>query len=189
MKTGRIVRPGQCAIIGPMKRERPGASLRGLLASAATLAMVVALPSMVWAVGSVSTASPRPMGMGGAFMAVEDEFAAIVWNPGGFATEGCRKGGDFRFHANALGAPAIVRETGLLTGVETSEFSALSPGERMTIAVGSVLKSLAYRRGGFACGVLFLEEHLDPVGLTESKGLADAADLLGAYYSTFCIAF
>ena len=50
-------------------------------------------------------------------------------------------------------------------------------------------RPLTFRRRGFACGVLFLEEHLDPCGLAESKGLADAAHLLNAYYSSFCVVF
>lgn len=150
---------------------------------------LVTLAAPAGAVGSVSTVSPRPMAMGGAFMAVEDGLAAMAWNPGAFTPPLCRRRADFRFHLNALGAPAIARETGLLTGVETREFADLPAAERMSVALGSAVKSVTFRRGGFACGALFLEEHLDPRGLMESKGLADAGDLLSAYYSSFCVAF
>ncbi|MFC1682828.1 hypothetical protein ACFL0G_01290 [Candidatus Zixiibacteriota bacterium] len=30
---------------------------------------------------TVSTTSPRPMGMGGAFVSVRDDIAALHWNP------------------------------------------------------------------------------------------------------------
>jgi len=141
------------------------------------------------AVGSVSTTAVRPMGMGGAFMAVEDQAAAAAWNPGAFAPRECREAGGVRVHLNVLGAPAIARETGLLSGVETDEFDRLPAAEKLGVAVGGVLKSASLRRGGFACGVLFLEEHLDPSGLRESKGLADAGDILDGYYTVLCVAF
>ena len=172
-----------------MSSNRETGRRRAPLRAALAVAVVLSLPATALAVGSVSTVSPRPLAMGGAFMAVEDELAAIAWNPGALAPPQCHRRGDFRFHINALGAPAIARETGLLTGVETAEFASLPAAERMSIAVGGVLKSLTFRRGGLACGALMLEEHLDPRGLAESKGLADAGDLLDGYYSSFCIAF
>lgn len=172
-----------------MNVNRQGSRRRALAKGAAAVALAIAIPATAAAVGSVSTVSPRPIGMGGAFMAIEDEVAAIAWNPGAFAPPLCRRVGNFRFHVNVLGAPAIARETGLLTGVETEEFAALPAVERMSVAVGGLLKSVTFRRGGFVCGVLLLEEHLDPCGLAESKGLADAGDLLDAYYSSLCVAF
>jgi hypothetical protein len=129
------------------------------------------------------------MAMGGAFMAVEDELAAMAWNPAGLNPPGCRARGGLRVHVNILGAPAVARETGLLTGVESDVFAPLPAIEKLSIAVGSITKSFTLRRGGVAAGVLFLEEHLDPVGLAESKGLADASDLLNDYYTTFTFAF
>ncbi|MBD3349355.1 MAG: hypothetical protein GF400_09210 [Candidatus Eisenbacteria bacterium] len=146
-------------------------------------------PGCAHAVGSVSTVAARPLGMGGAFVAIEDEAAAAAWNPAAFLPRQCRRRGGFRFHVNVLGAPAIARETGLLGGDETDEFDRLSGLERLGIAVGGALKSIGYRRGGFACGVLLLEEHLWPAGLEESRGLADASDLLDGYYSTLCVTF
>jgi len=127
--------------------------------------------------------------MGGAFMAVDDEQCGVAWNPAGFIPPGCRPGGTLRVHLNVLGAPAIVRETGLLTGVQSEEFDRLPGLEKVTIAVGSLVKGVSFRRGGLAIGVLLLEEYLDPHALAESKGLADASDLLTAYYSSVGVVF
>ncbi len=129
------------------------------------------------------------MAMGGAFTAVEDRLAAMAWNPAGLLPPECHRGSNYMFHLNLLGAPAIVRETGLLTGVETEPYASLPPLEKLTVALGSVVKGATYRRGGLALGVLLLEEHLDPVGLSESKGLADASALLDAYYTNFVVSF
>ena len=156
---------------------------------AGVLVLVVLWPALSLAVGSVSTVSPRPLGMGGAFMAVEDQLAAAVWNPAAFTPPQCIAGGGFRAHVNILGGPAIIRETGLLTGVESEEFAALDLPEQALVAIGSVMKSAAFRRGGFSAGVVLLEEHLDPVALIEEQGLADADDLLSAYYSTAVLSF
>ncbi|MFH1688943.1 MAG: hypothetical protein ABIE42_01735 [Candidatus Eisenbacteria bacterium] len=151
--------------------------------------LLVVLPSSALSVGSVSTVSPRPMAMGGAFMAVDDELAAMVWNPAGFVPATCGSGVGFRLHVNILGAPAIARETGLLTGVESEPFAFLPAIEKLSIALGSIVKGATVRTGGLAVGALMLEEHLDSAGLADSKGLADASDLLGAYYTTFAFAF
>jgi hypothetical protein len=127
--------------------------------------------------------------MGGAFMAVDDEQSAVAWNPAGFIPQSCGRGGNLRIHLNVLGAPAIVRETGLLTGIQSEEFDRLGGLEKVTIAVGSLVKGVSFRRGGLAVGVLLLEEHLDPDALAESKGLADASDLLSGYYSSVGVVF
>ncbi len=152
-------------------------------------AVVVLQAGDAMAVGSVSTVSPRPLAMGGAFMAVEDEAAAIAWNPAAFAPRECRRGGGLRVHLNVLGAPAIARETGILTGVESEPYGRIPGAEKLSVAVGGVVKSASFARGGFACGILLLEEHLEPAGLCRSKGLADAGDLLSAYYSSLCVVF
>lgn len=141
------------------------------------------------AAGSVSTVSPRPLAMGGAFLAVDDEIAALAWNPAALRPPLCNRDGTFRVHLNVLGGPAVARETGLLTGVETPPFRDLPGHEKLLVAVGSVLKSLTFGRGGFSAGVLFLEEQLDPVKLAESRGLADAEDLLDAYSMDLTMAF
>lgn len=158
----------------------------------AVLLMVFLLalaPSVGRAVGSVSTVSPRAIAMGGAFMAVDDELSAVAWNPAGFVPPPCRRRGTLRVHLNILGAPAIAAETGLLTGILSDEFDRLPGAEKAWIAVGSLVKGVSFRRGGFAVGVLLLEEHLDPVKLAESKGLADASDLLESYYSSAGVVF
>lgn len=129
------------------------------------------------------------MAMGGAFMAVDDELAAMAWNPAGFVPATCGPGVGFRSHVNILGAPAIARETGLLTGVESEPFASLPAIEKLSVALGSIVKGATVRTGGMAIGVLMLEEHLDPYGLAESRGLADAGDLLSAYYTTIAFAF
>jgi len=122
-------------------------------------------------------------------MAVDDELAAMAWNPAGFMPPHCGGEVDFRIHLNILGAPAIARETGLLSGEESEPFASLPAIEKLTVALGAVAKGVTVRTGGVAVGVLLLEEHLDPVGLAESRGLADASDLLSAYYTTFAFAF
>ncbi|MEA3408862.1 MAG: hypothetical protein U9Q95_00780, partial [Candidatus Eisenbacteria bacterium] len=152
------------------------------------LALVLALPMPAFPVGSVSTVSPRPLAMGGAFMAVDDELAAMAWNPAGLMPQQCGSGADFRVHLNILGAPAIVRETGLLTGVESEPFASLPAIEKLSVALGAVAKGASVRVGGVAVGILLLEEHLDPDGLADTRGLADASDLLSAYYTTFAFA-
>jgi hypothetical protein len=158
-------------------------------ASAALAAALLLAPAAALAVGSVSTVSPRPMGMGGAFLAVEDEISAMAWNPAAFSPRECRGQGGFRVHLNALGALAVPRETGMLTGVESEPFAGLPVAEKVGIAVGSLVKSASYTRGGFSAGVLLLEEELDPVGLRRSKGLADASELLAGYYSCLTVVF
>jgi hypothetical protein len=162
--------------------------VRRALTLGLTCVLALAAASDVRAVGSVSTVSPRPLGMGGAFLAVEDEVSAAAWNPAALLPRRCSRGGGFRVHLNVLGAPAIVRETGILTGVESELFGSLPEAERLAVALGSVFKSVSFSRGGFACGALLLEERLDPQGLRESKGLADAGDLLNGYYSSLCVA-
>jgi hypothetical protein len=129
------------------------------------------------------------MAMGGAFMAVDDELSAMAWNPAGFVPATCGEGVGSRLHVNILGAPTIAREIGLLTGVESEPFAFLPAIEKLSIALGSIVKGTTVRAGGMAVGALMLEEHLDPVGLADSRGLADASDLLGAYYTTFAFAF
>jgi len=153
------------------------------------MALLAAVATVACAAGSVSTVSPRPLGMGGAFLAVEDESAAVAWNPAALRPPLCSRSGSFRFHANILGGPAVARETGLLTGVEKSPFRDLPGHEKLLVAVGSVLKSVTFARGGFSAGVLLLEEQLDPATLADSRGLADAGDLLDAYYANIAVAF
>jgi hypothetical protein len=157
-------------------------------ALAAFLLVCVAAPS-ARAVGTVSTVSPRPMGMGGAFMAVDDELAAMAWNPAGMAPPRCRSANGLRFDINVLGAPSIAAETGLLTGVESEQFASLHAIEKLATAIGCVAKSVRVRTRGVAFGVLFLEEHLDPQGLARSRRIADAEDLLDGYYTTVAFAF
>jgi hypothetical protein len=160
---------------------------RRLIIVAAASALLV--PCAACGVGSVSTVSPRPMGMGGAFIAIEDQLAAACWNPAAFSPPDCVAAGGLRAHVNILGGPAIVRETGLLTGVESKQFASLDAGERVLVAVGAVLKSVTFRGGGFSAGIVLLEEYLDPAALTEPQGLADAGALLDAYYSTAVVSF
>ncbi len=137
----------------------------------------------------MSTIAPRPLGMGGAFVAVRGELAAMAWNPAALKPAHCRTGVSLRVHANILGGPAVIRETGLLSGVYTEPFSSLPSGEKLVVAIGSAVKGMTMRRGGLAVGVLLLEEQLDPVGLEEAKGLSDPSRLLDAYYSTLTVGF
>ena len=163
---------------------------RLLTATLAAFLLFAALtPHVAVAVGSVSTVAARPLGMGGAFVAVEDELAAVAWNPAGLSPPRCRRGWNARVHANILGGPAVIRETGLLTGVHTDPFRDLPGGEKLFVAVGSLVKSVTLRRGQLAIGALMLEEQLDPRGLIESQGLADPAYLLDAHYSGVAVAF
>lgn len=163
-------------------RKRVGAALAAVL-------LVWATAPAALAVGTVSTVSPRPMGMGGAFMAVDDELAAMAWNPAGMAPPRCRSANGLRLDVNVLGAPSVAAETGLLTGVESEQFASLHAIEKLTTAIGCLAKSVRVRSGGVAFGVLFLEEHLDPEGLARTRKLADAADLLDGYYTTIAFAF
>ncbi len=161
---------------------------------ALTLAAVFALatgggPPVARAAGTVSTVSPRPLGMGGAFTAVEDEIAAVTWNPADLLPPECRQGNNFRIHLNILGAPVIAREIGLLTGVETEPYGSLPGLEKLGIALGSLVKSASYRRGGLSVGFVLLEERLGAEELAESSGLADAGGLLDGYYSSLAAAF
>ena len=151
--------------------------------------LLLLLPVAALPVGSVSTVSPRPLAMGGAFMAVDDELAAMAWNPAGFVPPDCGSEYRFRVHLNALGALPIIRETGLLTGEESEPFASLPAIEKLSIALGGIAKAATVRVGGVAVGALLLEEHLDPEGLADPSGLADAGDLLSAYYTTFAFAF
>ncbi|MBD3368152.1 MAG: hypothetical protein GF405_08300 [Candidatus Eisenbacteria bacterium] len=163
--------------------------VRRTVLSTALVATLFLTPVACRGVGSVSTSAARPLGMGGAFMAVEDQIAGALWNPAAFSPPDCITSGGFRAHVNILGGPAVIRETGLLTGVESDQFEELDLPERTLVAVGALLKSASFRRGGFSAGVVLLEEHLDPVALVESQGLADAGDLLSAYYSTAVVSF
>ena len=183
--TLRVVASSRPPVAAGSRRRMSGGGPRRTLALA--VALLVALPSSALSVGSVSTVSTRPMAMGGAFMAVNDQLAAMAWNPAGFVPPSC--GSNLRVHVNILGAPAIVRETGLLSGSETEPFASLPAVEKLSIVLGSVAKAVTYRRGGMAVGALLLEEHLDPSGLSRGSGLADAGDLLSAYYTTFAFAF
>lgn len=161
----------------------------GALRVCVFVAAVAASPAVSRAAGSVSTVSPRPMAMGGAFLAVEDGVACMSWNPAGLRVPLCSSGVRVRVHANALGAASIARETGLLTGVETDPYARLTGLERFSVALGSVVKAATYRRGSLRVGALLLEEDLDPAVLARSRGLADAGDLLGGYYNSFVVSF
>lgn len=164
-------------------------TLAGALRICALLAAVALSPAPSRAAGSVSTVSPRPMAMGGAFLAVEDGVASMSWNPAGLRVPLCGAGARVRVHANALGAASIARETGLLTGIETDPYARLAGIERFFIALGSVAKAVTYRRGSLCVGALLLEEELDPRVLASSRGLADAGDLLNGYYSSLAVSF
>lgn len=167
-------------------------STEAFLGALRTCALVVAVavsPPAARAAGSVSTVSPRPMAMGGAFIAVEDGVASMPWNPAGLRVPLCGTGARIRVHVNALGAASIARETGLLTGVETDPYARLAGLERLFIAIGSVAKAATYRRGSLCVGALLLEEELDPEVLARSRGLADAGDLLDGYYSSLAVSF
>ncbi len=157
---------------------------------AAVVSLVAALfPASAAAVGSVSTVAPRPLGMGGAFTAVEDRLAAMAWNPAALLPPACHRGTNLRLHLNILGAPAVARETGLLTGDLTEPYASLPALEQVTLGIGSVVKGATLRRGGLSIGVLLLEEQLDPEGLAESRGLADAGDLIDGYYANVVVSF
>lgn len=162
---------------------------RAPLAALLVAAALLIAPVSARGVGSVSTVSPRPLGMGGAFTAVEDEVASVVWNPAALSPPRCRRGWNVRVHANVLGGPAIVRETGLLKGIHTEPFRDLPGGEKLVYAVGSVAKAASVRRGQLSFGALLLEERLDPAGLVESQGLADPTDLIEATYSGVAFSF
>jgi hypothetical protein len=164
-------------------------ALAGFLRICALLAVVAVSPTASRAAGSVSTVSPRPMAMGGAFLAVDDGVASMAWNPAGLRVPLCAGGARVRVHANALGAASIARETGLLTGIETDPYARLAGIERFFIAVGSVSKAVIFRRGSLCVGALLLEEELDPGVLARSRGLADAGDLLDGYYSSLAVSF
>ena len=187
----RLSIPRAGGILPGMKHLRRSVEGRGRTPTACVglVVLLLSAPSVVHSVGSVSTVAPRALAMGGAFMAVDDEQSAVAWNPAGFVPPRCRRGGNLRVHLNVLGAPAIARETGLLTGVRSEEFDRLGGLEQTAIALGSLVKGASFRRGGLAIGVLLLEERLDPDALAESKGLADASDLLSGYYSSVGVVF
>lgn len=174
---------------GTMNARATRKAAKAAVGGAIALLLSLAAASPAGAAGSVSTVAPRPLAMGGAFLAVEDEIAALAWNPAALRTPLCSRSGTFRFHANILGGPAVARETGLLKGVETRPFADLPGHEKLLVAAGSVLKSVTFGRGGFSAGVLLLEEQLDPSRLARSRGLADAEDLLDAYYVNVAFAF
>jgi len=186
----RLVARGAGCYTASMRRalSRRACPLSGFWTLAA-LVFFTLPPTSSHAVGSVSTVSPRALGMGGAFVAVEDRLVTAAWNPAGFAPPLC--GGDARFglHLNVLGAPSILRETGILEGGESEAFASLPGAEKVSVVVGSIVKGATFRRSGFSAGLLLLEEHLDPEGLAASKGLADAGDLLDAYYSSAVLSF
>jgi hypothetical protein len=146
-------------------------------------------PASAYAAGTVSTVAPRPLGMGGAFLAVDDRLAAAAWNPAGFAPPLCGRDAGFGLHLNVLGAPSILAEIGLLDGSEAKQFAALPDAEKVSVVLGSVVKGATFRRRGFSIGLLLLEEQLDPERLVTSRGLADAGDLLDAYYSSAVLSF
>lgn len=158
------------------------------LAAVFALVLCAGVPA-ARAAGTVSTVSPRPLGMGGAFTAIEDEIAGVTWNPAGLLPPECREGNNFRIHVNILGAAVIAQEIGLLTGVETEPYASLPGLEKLGIAIGSLIKSATYRRGGLSVGFVLLEERLGAEQLSGSSGLADAGNLLDAYYSSVAAAF
>jgi hypothetical protein len=186
---GRLAAAGGRWYTARVARLKSTEVLAGAIRICALLAAVAVSPAASLAAGSVSTVSPRPMAMGGAFLAVEDGVASMSWNPAGLRVPLCGVGTRLRVHANALGAASIARETGLLTGVETEPYASLSGIERSFVALGSVAKAVTYRRGSLCLGALLLEERLDPAALARSRGLADAGDLLDGYYSSLAVSF
>jgi len=173
--------------VGCFSQKR--ASTLFALAAGAAVALAACAPPVAEAAGSVSTVAPRPMAMGGAFLAVEDEVAAMAWNPAALTVARCSRKFNVRVHANILGAPAIVGETGILDGVHSDPYRGLPWGEKLAVAVGSLVKAVTVNRGGVTFGLLLLEERLDPEVLARSRGIADAGDLLDGHYSSLAFVF
>ena len=176
-----------CDSVGACVKRR--AASRFTVAAAAVLLLAAHPPSGAEAAGSVSTVAPRPMAMGGAFLGVEDEVAAMAWNPAALTVAQCSRGLNLRVHANVLGAPAVLGETGVLRGVHTEPYGSLPGAEKLVVAAGSLFKAVTASRGGITVGLLLLEEQLDPEILAESKGLSDASHLLDGYYSSLTLVF
>ncbi|MBN1780707.1 hypothetical protein JW948_06235 [bacterium] len=112
---------------------------------------------------SINTVNARPLALGGAFLAMGDDWASIQWNPAGFS---CMPMHDSRYFTLRLNPLGIAVMTNGLSGVDSD----LAP-------VALLMPGLAYRRERLCVGLLLGEENI-----TDQRRLARSNILDGTRY-------
>ncbi len=97
---------------------------------------------------SMATTRARPLGMGGAFVAVENHLSALNFNPAGFRLQSQVNSRFFVFY-NPLGAATTMNNWDLISH------------ERFPVEW--ILRGIGYNRGVFSFGILAGEENLNRV--------------------------
>lgn len=97
---------------------------------------------------SMSTARARPLSMGGAFVAQENQLSALNFNPAGFRLQSQMNSRFYVFY-NPLGIPAVLKNRDLISN------------ERFP--VHWILQGIGYNLGIFSIGILAGEENLNRI--------------------------
>lgn len=122
--------------------------------------------------GTVSFIRARPLSMGAAFMAVEDDLAAIGYNPGTFHLYQKPKAHRLTLFFNPVGPVVAARDWNSLVGGRSLV------AEDVLGLVGLLLKGAAFTAGALNVGVLFGEQALLPPRDGVQPGVFDSSTLL-----------
>jgi hypothetical protein len=114
---------------------------------------------------TVSTVSPRPMAMGGAFVSVEDDLAALSWNPAGFILYQKDVSHRLSVHINPVIPVALLHKDHQNVG----DFLA---------ALGTALRGITYSHRWAEIGLLLWEEPFYNPAAPLGGRFFDADDIL-----------
>jgi hypothetical protein len=121
---------------------------------------------------TISTTSPRPMGMGGAFVSVRGQLAALHWNPAAFTLYEDETSQQISVHIN----PVI---TGLLLYENHQDVA------DYLAALGTALRGVTYSHRWAELGLLLWEEPLYNPMASANGPFFDASHILKHYVHTF----
>lgn len=114
---------------------------------------------------TVSTVSPRPMAMGGAFVSVEDDLAALIWNPAAFILYQKDVSHRLSVHINPVFPAALLHKDHQNVG----DFLA---------ALGTALRGITYSHRWAEVGLLLWEEPFYNPAASLGGRFFDADDIL-----------
>ncbi len=113
---------------------------------------------------SISTIKARPLGMGGAFVSIEDDLAALDFNPAAFMLHSSLRANRFAVFMNPLG-PALI----------AANWNQHAPWETL---LGWIVRGAAISIDRFRFGFLLGEEVLSNTDHLERSGFLDASGIL-----------
>lgn len=122
--------------------------------------------------GAVSTTRARPISMGGAFMAIEDDLPAIGYNPGAFSLYRSPRSHRLTLFLNAVGPVVAARDWDTLVRDRSLD------AQEVLGLVGLLVKGAAFSAGALDIGVLFGEQALLRPEDVPQADILDPAQLL-----------